>query len=39
MKRLEKIKKWFDLKIGWFFVNGRKQEDWRKYLRDKYGNS
>ena len=36
---IKKLKKWFDLKMGWFFVNGRKQEEWYKYLKDKYGNS
>ena len=30
--------KYFELKFGWFFVNGRKRESWRKYIKDKYGN-
>ena len=38
-KALKKLERFFDLKIGWMFVNGRKQEDWYKYLKDKYGNS
>lgn len=33
MKALEK---WFELNLGWFFINGRKQEDWYVYLRKKY---
>ena len=32
------FKKWFEINLGWFFINGRKQEQWGKYLRDKYGN-
>jgi hypothetical protein len=27
-----------DLKVGWFFVNGRKQKHWIKYLKNKYPN-
>ncbi len=23
---------WFDIKFGWFFVNGRKIEKWNKYI-------
>jgi hypothetical protein len=23
---------------GWVFVNGRKQDAWGEYLRNKYGN-
>jgi hypothetical protein len=38
MKKLkEKVIKWFDLNIGWMFINGRKEEKWIKYLKDKYG--
>jgi hypothetical protein len=29
--------KWFEINLGWFFVNGRKQEQWNKYLKEKYG--
>jgi hypothetical protein len=32
-----KLKKWFELNLGWFFVNGNKRERWAEYLRDKYG--
>jgi hypothetical protein len=34
---LYNFKKWFDLNLGWFFINGRKQDQWAKHLRDKYG--
>jgi hypothetical protein len=33
---MKKIIKWFELNLGWFFVNGRKQEEWANYLREKY---
>jgi len=36
MKVLNKINRWFELKLGWIFVNGRKREDWSKYLKEKY---
>jgi len=32
------INKWFEMNLGWFFVNGRKQSAWAEYLRKKYGN-
>lgn len=28
--------KWFELNLGWFFINGRKQAAWAEYLRKKY---
>jgi len=31
-----KIKKWFELNLGWLFVNGRKQEKYIEYLKKKY---
>ena len=31
------INKWFEMNLGWFFVNGRKQSAWAEYLRKKYG--
>lgn len=31
------MKRIFEIYFGWFFVNGRKQEDWYKYLRERYG--
>ena len=33
-----KLKKWFELNLGWFFVSGRKQDAWAKYLKKKYNN-
>ena len=36
MKVLNKINRWFELKLGWIFVNDRKREDWSKYLKEKY---
>ena len=36
MKVINKINRWFEIKLGWIFVNGRKREDWNKYLKDKY---
>ena len=36
MKTYMKIKKWFDLNLGWIFVNGRKREWWEKHLNEKY---
>ena len=39
MKKLfQKLNRWFELNLGWFFVNGRKQDAYREYLRNKYGN-
>lgn len=28
----------FEIYFGWLFVNGRKQEEWSNYLKEKYGN-
>lgn len=28
--------KWFEINLGWLFVNGRKREVWLEYLREKY---
>lgn len=33
----KKFEKWFDLNLGWFFINGRKQDAWHQHLREKYG--
>ncbi len=30
--------KWLEMNFGWFFMNGRKQGAWARYLRKKYGN-
>ena len=34
---ISKFKVWFEKNLGWFFINGYKQADWHKYLREKYG--
>lgn len=31
-----KILKWFELKWGFLFINGNKQEYWEEYLKNKY---
>jgi hypothetical protein len=31
-----KISRWFDLNLGWFFVNPNKQDAWYEYLNKKY---
>ena len=28
--------KWFEINLGWFFINGMKQEEWMNYLKEKY---
>ena len=33
---LKKFEKFFDLHIGWFFINGNKQEAWSERLKEKY---
>ena len=30
------MKKWFEINLGWFFINGRKQQKWNMYLKNKY---
>jgi hypothetical protein len=35
---LYSFKKWFEINLGWFFVNGRKQDQWIEYLKNKYDN-
>lgn len=37
VKKMRRIKKWFELNWGWFFINGRKKDSWARYLRKKYG--
>jgi hypothetical protein len=32
-----KMIKWFEINLGWFFINGRKQQQWNEYLKQKYG--
>ena len=36
---LYSFNKWFEINLGWFFINGRKQDQWGKYLREKYGDN
>jgi len=33
---LKRINRWFEINCGWFFINGRKREEWDNYIRDKY---
>lgn len=28
--------KWFELNVGWFFINGFKRDEWQEYLDEKY---
>ena len=38
MKKLfKKLICWFDLNLSWFVVNGRKQGEHAKRLKEKYG--
>lgn len=37
IKRLfQRLNRWFELKLGWMFVNGRKQDSYGEYLKKKY---
>jgi hypothetical protein len=33
---LKRFEKWFDINLGWFFINGNKQEIWFERLKEKY---
>jgi hypothetical protein len=33
---MKKLLRWFDLNVGWFFVNPMKEEKWLDHLRKKY---
>lgn len=33
---MKKLIKWFDLKIGWFFVNGNKQKQYWEKMKNKW---
>ena len=35
---LKKLNRWFELNLGWFFINGRKKEQWNEYIKNKYKN-
>jgi hypothetical protein len=37
MRIIRKFNKWFEINLGWFFINGNFREDWEKYLGKKYG--
>lgn len=30
------MSKWFEINLGWLFINGRKQQQWNEYLKKKY---
>jgi hypothetical protein len=40
MMKIKKIyylfNRWFDIKLGWFFVNGRKIDSYNEKLKEKY---
>lgn len=36
-KFIFELKKFFDLHVGWFFINGSRQEWYCEELRKKYG--
>ena len=36
-KLLRKLNSWFNSNLSWFFVNGRKQDEHAKRLKEKYG--
>lgn len=33
-----KFNRWFEMNLGWFFINNRKQAAWARYLKKKYNN-
>jgi|TARA_R110002020_G_scaffold452836_4_gene667391 hypothetical protein len=33
---MKKVIRWFELNLGWFFINGFKRDDWEEYLKEKY---
>lgn len=34
-----RVKKFFDLKLGWFFINGMRQDWYAEEMRKKYGDN
>lgn len=38
MKLIRKLRRWFDLHMSWFVINGRRQDEHAEYLRKKYEN-
>ncbi len=40
MKKLcYKLNKWFELKLGWIFINGYKTLEYEEYIKNKYKKS
>tara|TARA_R100001463_G_C3544514_1_gene222587 strand:- start:51 stop:155 length:105 start_codon:yes stop_codon:yes gene_type:complete len=33
---MKKLNNWFEINLGWIFVNGRKQEEWVEYIKNKH---
>ena len=33
---IKKITKWFEINLGWIFINGRKRDWLEAYLKEKY---
>lgn len=33
---MNKLVKWFDLNLGWIFINGRKTDQWEKEIKTRY---
>lgn len=36
IKLIGRINRWFDLNIGFLFVNGRKMDQWLDHINKKY---
>jgi hypothetical protein len=36
MKILRNINKFYEIHLGWYFTNARRQEEYKNYLIDKY---
>jgi len=32
---MKKLNNWFEINLGWLFVNGRKHEQWTEYINTK----
>lgn len=33
---MKDLLKWFNLKFGWFFINGRKKQHWKNFIESEY---
>lgn len=33
---MRRVVKFYEIYLGWFFVNGQKQEKYQEYLKSKY---